>query len=218
MTRWKAAGIHFTISVAIFVLVFGLILYWYSPGLLKIAKADQLIAMITGIDLVLGPMLTLLVFNAKKKSLKFDLGVIALAQLSALVYAVYIAYWARPQFVVAVIDRFELVSALDVKEDPNLEKAKEKCVYQSVWAPCWVGFVMPNDFLGLSQNNFARDDKFFTLNYVNLKEEWPDLLGRAKVDGEQKFLPMQGRGEDARVYIEAQTIGPLKVSNQDPWN
>lgn len=51
--------------------------------------------MLLGIDLILGPLLTFLVFKEDKKKLKFDLGVILIIQLSRLFFGlVYLS--ARP--------------------------------------------------------------------------------------------------------------------------
>ena len=46
----------------------------------------MLILLMIGVDVVIGPLLTLIVFDPKKKHLKFDLVVIAALQLAALAY------------------------------------------------------------------------------------------------------------------------------------
>ncbi|MCY0964287.1 hypothetical protein [Parathalassolituus penaei] len=98
LNRFKAAGIHFGISLAIFIaLVIMVFTVWY-PGILS--KVDtgwhRALLLIAGVDLVLGPLLTLIVFNPAKKSLRFDLAVIAIAQLSALVAGLYTVHTTRP--------------------------------------------------------------------------------------------------------------------------
>ncbi len=67
-----------------------------------------------GVDLALGPLLTLVVFKSGKKGLKFDLTLIGLLQTVALVYGLSIVLQSRPVFLLAVIDRFELISASDL--------------------------------------------------------------------------------------------------------
>jgi hypothetical protein len=54
------------------------------------------IGIIIGIDLILGPLLTLIVFNHNKSSLKFDLWVIALVQTAALIYGTWTIHQTRP--------------------------------------------------------------------------------------------------------------------------
>lgn len=98
LNRFQAAAIHFGISFAIFIgLVVMVFTYWY-PGILNQVDQGwhQALMLIAGVDLVLGPLLTLLVFNPTKKSLKFDLSVIAICQLAALVAGLYTVHTTRP--------------------------------------------------------------------------------------------------------------------------
>ena len=98
VNRFQAAGIHFGISFAIFIaLVIMVFTVWY-PGILSQVDTGwhRALLLIAGVDLVLGPLLTLIVFNPAKKSLKFDLSVIAIAQLSALVAGLYTVHTTRP--------------------------------------------------------------------------------------------------------------------------
>src|SRR4029453_13346794 len=84
---------------------------------------DTLIILLIGVDVVIGPLITLIIFDPKKKNLRFDLAVIALLQLSALVYGCSVMFKARPVFNVFVVDRFEVVAANGVDEE-SLEKAQ----------------------------------------------------------------------------------------------
>ena len=83
MSRWKAAGIHLSISLAIGLLV-GALLFgvWYPPPYFHAAGADELILLLVGIDIVLGPLMTLVIFRSGKRGLKFDLTVIGLVCLA----------------------------------------------------------------------------------------------------------------------------------------
>lgn len=96
--RWQAFAVHFAISFAIFLVLLAVVFgYWY-PGVLR--EADQswqrVLMLIVGVDLVLGPLLTLIVFNPVKKSLKVDLSIIAIAQITALVAGLYTVHNSRP--------------------------------------------------------------------------------------------------------------------------
>ena len=125
MSRWKAAGIHLSISLAIGLLV-GALLFgvWYPPPYFHAAGADELILLLVGIDIVLGPLMTLVIFRSGKRGLKFDLTVIGLVQAAALVYGLSIVLQSRPVFLVGAIDRFTLVSAGDI-EDSDLQKGRQ---------------------------------------------------------------------------------------------
>ena len=74
MSRWKAASIHCSIS-ALVGLIVGFLLFglWYPPPYFHAAGADELILLLVGVDLTLGPLLTLIVFRSGKRGLKFDL-------------------------------------------------------------------------------------------------------------------------------------------------
>lgn len=84
-----------------------------SPPFFEALGGRRLIALIVGVHVVLGPLITLIVFDARKKIklLKFDLAAIVILQLAALAYGVHIAFQARPAYLLFVKDRFEIVTA-----------------------------------------------------------------------------------------------------------
>ena len=85
MTRLKASFTHFLISIAVFGLFLALVFFiWYAYPFNLTQGVGEIVYIMAGVDVVLGPLLTLIVFKAGKKSLKFDLSVIALVQISAL--------------------------------------------------------------------------------------------------------------------------------------
>lgn len=95
--RYQAFAVHMVISLVIFfVLLLFITQYWYPGILFDTGNGWKAIAMIVGIDLVLGPLLTLIVFNHNKNSLKFDLWIIALVQTGALVYGTWTIHQTRP--------------------------------------------------------------------------------------------------------------------------
>ena len=66
---------------------------------------------IIAVDLVLGPLLTLIVFKAGKPGLKFDLAVIGLFQSVCLIAGTWVVYQERPLFFVYYEDRFYSANA-----------------------------------------------------------------------------------------------------------
>ena len=96
---------------------------WYPRPFFEALGGVRLIALIVGVDVVLGPLITLIVFDVGKKSLKFDLATIVVLQLAALVYGVHIAFQARPVYMLFVKDRFEIVTANQL-EPEELAKAR----------------------------------------------------------------------------------------------
>jgi hypothetical protein len=146
MSRWKAAGIHVLISAIAGLisatLIFGL---WYPPPYSHAAGADQLVLLLLGVDVVLGPLLTLVVFRAGKKGLRFDLTIIALAQACAFTYGMSVVVRARPAFIVGAVDRFALVSANELSAD-DLAKAHQPEFRSLPWTgPRVIGAQPPTD-------------------------------------------------------------------------
>ncbi len=118
MTRWKAAAIHMAIGLVLIGGVIGLMFaLWFPYGLYRIAAMDRLIFTMAGVDIVAGPLLTLIVYKAGKSSLRFDLSVIAVLQACFLGYALHTAWITRPVFLVWGIDSMSLVFANDIQ--PN---------------------------------------------------------------------------------------------------
>lgn len=124
MNRWKASAIHLAISalVAIAVVAF-MLLVWYPAPFFTAMGGNDLVMILIGVDVVLGPVVTLIIFNAKKgrRLLQLDLTVIALMQVAALAYGIYYLAAGRPAYMVFTVDRFDLVA---VHELHSAELAK----------------------------------------------------------------------------------------------
>lgn len=124
MSRWKAAGIHVLLSaVVIGTIGAGLIYFWYGWDLFRLTGGQRLLAVLAACDVTIGPLLTLIVYKAGKKSLKFDLAVIALLQVAFMAYGLNTMRESRPVFLVGVFDRFELVFAGELTPE-DLAKGK----------------------------------------------------------------------------------------------
>ncbi len=116
-TRWQAFLIHLGISLVIFlVLVWLIVKVWYPIPFFQYDGGWQGIRIVAGVDLVLGPLLTLIVYKQGKKHLKFDLAVIALIQLAALTWGVWLTWYERPVAVVYTLDHFTPVTAGEMRE------------------------------------------------------------------------------------------------------
>jgi len=115
VTRARAFWTHLAISSAIVGAACAVIFFvWYPYPYFQAAGAWNVLRVLIGVDLVLGPLLTLIVFKPGKWGLKFDLAFIALVQIAALVYGLTIIHRERPYFMVFALDRFYLLSGPDV--------------------------------------------------------------------------------------------------------
>lgn len=71
--RFQAFGIHLLISFILFLFLAAIIKFFWYPGLLFETEGGwEGIKLIAGVDLVIGPLLTLIVYNIKKPELKQD--------------------------------------------------------------------------------------------------------------------------------------------------
>ena len=97
ISRYQAFASHLAISLIILaILSFIIVKYWYTGMLFEIANGWKAIGIIAGVDIILGPLLTLFIFNPNKKSLPFDLSTIALIQIVALMYGTWTIHQSRP--------------------------------------------------------------------------------------------------------------------------
>ena len=123
-TRQQAALIHLGISALVAaVIVAVMLLVWYPRPWFSAAGGGTLLLLLIGVDVILGPLLTFIVFNPAKKSLFYDLAVIVMLQIAALIYGVHVMALARPAFVVYLRGSFDVVTANDVVTE-GMEEAK----------------------------------------------------------------------------------------------
>jgi hypothetical protein len=183
-TRWQAAGTHFLISLVIAAAALAVILgMWFPGALFEAAGGLGLLYLLVGVDIVLGPLLTLVVFRAGKRGMKFDLAVIATLQLAALVYGFSTVAQARPAFVVFVLDRFEMVAVVDLAPE-DLAAAKRPEFRSVPWTgPKLVAADMPADnaerqkLIKLAMTGV--DLQHFPKYYVPYAERSKEVLAKA---------------------------------------
>ena len=123
--RALAAAVHLAASCALAALAAVLVLLvWFPDPYRHLAGGIGLFALLVGVDVVLGPTLTFVVFNRAKPRAELvrDLAVIGFLQLAALVFGLTTAFEARPVYLVHEVDRFRVVRAADI-EPAELAKA-----------------------------------------------------------------------------------------------
>jgi hypothetical protein len=122
--RFKAAGVHLGISLLIAVLSALLVLgVWYPYPYREISGGRELFLLVVAVDVVLGPVITLIVFNRAKpvRELVRDLAVVGLIQLAGLGYGLWSVSEARPVHLVFEIDRFRVVHAFELSTNELLK-------------------------------------------------------------------------------------------------
>lgn len=112
----RAVLIHFVISVVVASMAASLVfLAWYPHPYGLLSGGRDLFLVLVSVDVVCGPLLTLVLFNPRKVRIELlaDLGLVALTQMFALLYGLHTAYVARPLFLVHEIDRFRVITVGD---------------------------------------------------------------------------------------------------------
>ncbi len=108
ITKLKATGVHLSLSILVFIyLSYQIVFNWYPEPYLSVDGGWQGLRLIGAVDLVLGPLITFLIFDLSKsrRAILFDLIIIAMIQFGALFYGVYMTYYQRPVAIV-LIDEF----------------------------------------------------------------------------------------------------------------
>jgi len=128
MAAGKAAFLHLLASAVVSalaaILVFGA---WFPFPYAQLSGGFKLFLLVVGVDVVCGPLLTLVLFNPSKprSELWRDMGLVVLIQLVALVFGLFTAWQARPLYLVHEIDRFRVISLQDYQgEDVTSDFAK----------------------------------------------------------------------------------------------
>ena len=228
MTRFKAFAIHLCISALIAVVVVSTMLFvWYPGTFFDAMGGNTLVMILVGVDVVLGPLITLIIFNPLKARhlIRLDLTLIGIVQAAALAYGVAVVAEVRPVYLVFTVDRFDLVAATDI-QDEELAKVTRAEYRDIPWGkPRTVAAQMPadtNEQLRIIQAGAnGADLQTFPQHYVpyetlasaalarakplaDLRKRHPDEL--AAID---KAVKETGRGDDGLRFL------PLKARNQD---
>lgn len=248
MSRWKAAGIHLFISLLLAAIV-ATLLYtlWFPPPYFEAAGANELIPLLMGVDMALGPLLTLVAISPGKsrKLRRLDLTVIATLQAVAFGYGFFVMCQARPVFIVVESDRMVLVAADDLS-DADLAKGHRPEFRRRSWTgPQLVGALPPTGKRGgdlaLQVLGGGKDIDRLPEFYVPLDEVTGKLMKRAKplkdlkLTAEQQkklvaiqktaasgaeslyFVPFERPPQDYAAIVTTAKIKPLAIVHADPW-
>jgi len=246
MSRLRAFLVHLSLSAAVVGSGFAIVFFvWYPQPYFEVVGAWYLIRILFIVDVVLGPLLTFIVFKSGKPGLKFDLTVIALVQVAALVYGATIIYQERPYYMVFAVDRFELVA----RKDLDLTQIK----YDALEEKPWIGAVhvfakLPEDPEALAKfteevvfegkPDLERRPEFWHLYAEHASEasaqarDLHDLLQDDESTAKKAsrviekyesdharlgYLPLLGRTSNFAVVLDMDTGEKLEVLDIDPY-
>ncbi len=117
-SRISAFLIHILLSATLLALLVSVVLFSWYPGALVLAGgAEQGLKIVIAVDMILGPLLTLVVYNIQKprKALFRDLAFIAVFQLSCLFVGMSLVYEKRPIAVVYSGNEFYMLDQQELE-------------------------------------------------------------------------------------------------------
>ena len=219
--RIKAFTIHLTISAVIALAVISVVFYlWYPAPLHTAVGVTHIFLILLAVDVVLGPLLTLLVYKVDKKTLVMDLTVIAVLQVSALAYGLFTVAEGRPAWLVFAVDRFDLVRVLDIDER-KLEQADLAYRQPSLLGPSWVAAINPTDLD--ERNDILMESVMAGIDiaqrpnlYAPLNSQKTEIQKRLnELDALSAFNTTEKIGAALTKHPQADSWLPLRANNQD---
>lgn len=204
MTRWKAAGAHLLVSIAVLASAAAFaIATWYPPSLFELSGADRLLVVLAVIDVTIGPLLTLLVYRHGKRGMKFDLAVIAILQAAFFAYGIHMFWVSRPVFLVGDVDRLELVFANEIS-DEALAAADPPWNRLGFARPTLVGLKLPSDPAARSE-----------LLFQEIEGEPARAQPRLYVDYDRVARSLLSRSRDVEELAHGATAARLEAILRD---
>ncbi|WP_211473658.1 hypothetical protein [Collimonas humicola] len=146
-TRLLAFIVHLGVSALLGGAIFSLIYFvWFPSPYFLLTSGRELFLLLLECDVVLGPLLTLVIFDISKpqRELRRDLMIIACIQLLALGYGLHVIFQVRPMYVVFNGDQFNVVAANEVTKDPKFGGARSLSI-RMLLGPEIMGAILPDN-------------------------------------------------------------------------
>lgn len=233
---------HFSLScfIALIILIW-VFFVWYPFPLAKAVGVTHIFLMLLAIDVIIGPFLGLLVYKESKKTLKFDLSVIILIQICALVYGVYSIAQGRPVWLAYNVDRIELIRNNEIIQD-HLDQAQTQFQHPSWLKPQYVGVEFAKDANQRGDDLFAealggisiaqKPERYVEIEKVKSKIQkhaqdlvlLPQYNNKALVEKilaqypqANAFVPLKANAVDMTVLINKEKGEVVKIVDLRPW-
>ncbi len=212
-SRITAFLIHLAVSALVALLTLALVFFvWYPGPLADAVGVKEIFLLILGVDVVIGPLMTLVVYKRGKKTLKFDLATIVVLQLCAFFYGLNAVAEGRPAWLVFNVDRFDLVRVNEL-DGRNIDAAKPEYRRASWVGPQWVAARLPESVD--ERNTLTLEGVFAGLGlpqqpkyYLPLQDEAERIRAKAfslnelrRFNTEEAVVEIQKRWPDADAWL-----------------
>lgn len=148
LSKIKAALIHGVVTLLVAILsAFIVFKVWYPDGLAYLIGGAELFLLIVGVELCLGPLMSLVIYNRNKplSELTRDYAIVGLIQLAAVIYGLHSTYVSRPVFMVFAVDRIEVISAVELTAKDIQSATDKRFTRLSLTGPIEVCVSKPDD-------------------------------------------------------------------------
>lgn len=246
--RLHATLCHLGISLAIAsIAVLLVFIGWYQAPLAAVSGVGPMLMLLVAADVILGPLLTFLVFDRRKKHLSIDLACIAALQVAALAYGLHTIEAGRPHYLVFVKDRFDAVSKADLRPEDYAAASDNKAADPDWFRARVVAAEMPTSDEERTRLLFesvtgGRDLQHFPKQYRVYETQSSIAAGkgmrldelRALNPGRNpilevavkrsglpeeslRYLPIKGPKGDATMLVNAVSGDVIGMVNLTPW-
>lgn len=174
---------------------------WYPSLLDKVLGVGNIFLLLLCIDVIIGPLLTLLVAKQGKKTLKMDLAVIAVLQIAALGYGLNIVAQGRPVWLVYDNNRIEVVQAYEA----IASSVSSDVPYAPLAGPVWAAVV------DVSSSSIAKGDAYLHQQFLRPYDVVKDTVGARAIPLEvlKKFNNPQVVQDLLQQYPDADGYIPM---------
>lgn len=245
MTRYEASAIHLGICLLVAAVVLAVMLFvWYPDPYFTALGAGGLVVILLGVDVTIGPLITLVIWKTDQRRLKFDLTVIGLLQISALLYGLHMVLQTRPVYLVFAVDSFDVVRASDLNKQELKLAANSDYASLPLTGPRLVAANGPRDraeqekilFSALGGGADLAQMPRYYVPYGQLKDKIVprvkslDLLRKrhpevdrylAGLDAERSaqigYLPVRAAKEPFTALVDKRTAEVVKLIPINPW-
>jgi len=242
--KLKASFFHLCLSAIIIIILTSLIIYfWFPWNYLGITNFKSIMLLILCIDVILGPLITLFIYKPNKKSLRFDLSMIASIQVLALAYGLNALYETHPLYITYNHGAFNLVQANEV----NPSKAKYKEFNLSKLSSPKLAFAkMPTDpkeqtdiIIGvdlLGEPDIDKRTEYYEPYEKHLDTILKSSLNETKIFKNENltasskaflkkhgnkesfaYLPLKGVAGDAIIVLDKESSKVIATIKSNPW-
>lgn len=246
MTRSRLFQIRLLGTASLLLLVYGVVrLLWYPGGYFPISGVSKLLLILVVVSVVVGPGLSALVYKRGKKGLMTDLYVLATVELIAVLLAVSMIHARRPYYTVFAVDRFEIVSRVEV-DTAQIDYAEfnsrpghePRLVYAELPQDRKLLETLMDETMFEGKKDIDRRPEFwkpYAAGIPVVKNAAPPLgnllngeIGRAASvqrwlthqagnARDYVYLPLRGRNGDVTMILHADIGYPVDILAVDPW-